>query len=245
MKIAVISDKIIDYNSELCAADYYPSESVVTPSDWAEYDAAFLVDPISEIAVNKWTGHPHLRHLHSEGELDFEIAFLLTNIECEKKLLIEIPSEDIFSKYHAFKSEIEQIYLISDNGTHRIRKRISAGSKAYFETRKIYVSPTKCNEYEHRISEEKYEELKLKADPECKPIHKFRYCFLYKYQYFELDVYDFWKNNATLELELKRENEPFFLPPEISVIKDVSKDRAYKNHQLARIDYEDCKTELL
>jgi CYTH domain-containing protein len=58
---------------------------------------------------------------------------------------------------------------------------------------------------------------------------------MYENQYFEIDVYPFWKDKAILEIELNDENTKISFPKEIKVIKEVTEDEAYKNASLARI----------
>lgn len=193
--------------------------------------------------LDVWVGHPHLRFIKSCENADDkvskvidEIDCLLNNLEYERKYLIEYPNLEALSLYKPFKAEIEQIYLLSDIGSHRIRKRGSDGSYSYFETLKIRISGDKCYEYESIISEEKYEELKAQSDPEKHPINKNRYCFLYKGQYFELDVFPFWSDKALLELEISNDKQETDLPPEITVIKDVSNNKKYKNNYLASVN---------
>lgn len=191
-----------------------------------------------------YVGHPHFRYIKAEDKMEDklksivdEVADIVSGIELEKKLLIEMPSIKELEKYNICKSEIEQIYLLSDAGSHRIRKRTVNGSSEYFETLKIRITGDKCNEYEGIISAERYDELKQNADPKRKSIVKDRYYILYKGQYFELDIFPFWNDRALLELELNAVNtdESFELPPEIHVIEDVSTDKHYKNAYLAKI----------
>ena len=56
---------------------------------------------------------------------------------------------------------------------------------------------------------------------------------MYSGQLFELDIYPFWNDRATLEIELSDENENFELPPFIEVIKEVTDDDRYKNRSLS------------
>ncbi len=245
MNIALISDNKIQYSFQGCDITCYTSAQEVKPKDWVCYDAAFLVHPFSEKALDFWTGHPHLRCIDGINALDNEIDYLFTGIECEIKLLIKIPNESFFKKYRAFKCEIEQVYLKGDGGSHRVRKRTMGDTVNYVETVKMRISSAVSKEYENTISEYEYNELLKRSDKTKHPIYKSRYCFIYKRQYYELDIYDFWSDRATLELEMKSENESYELPPEIEVIKDVTDDKRYKNNKLAGINYEDYNTELL
>ncbi len=245
MRIAVISETKTAYEHDDCSISYLPSGTVVTPKEWQLYDAAFLLAPYSEQDVIYWTGHPHLRCVKTTDELTAELDCVFSHIECEKKLLIAFPNFALLQKYHPYCSELEQVYLLCREGSHRIRKRVADGVVTYVETFKSRISGTVAHEEENRISEEKYLELLQLADPSKHAIRKKRYCFIYKRQYFELDVYDFWQDKATLELELRSEFQHYKLPPEIQVIRDVSDDYRYKNNYLASIRYEDYSTELL
>ena len=155
-------------------------------------------------------------------------------IELEKKFLIEYPDLELLNeKYNPKKYDIEQIYLLSDDGSRRIRRLREGDNCAYIETIKIRINGSKCYEYEREMTSEEYEALKSEADPERAPIIKDRYCFDYKNKLMELDVYPFWKDKAVLEIELESEEDEYFIPPEITVIKDVSDEKKYKNAQLA------------
>ncbi|MBE6720688.1 MAG: hypothetical protein E7571_08580, partial [Ruminococcaceae bacterium] len=133
-------------------------------------------------------------------------------IELEKKFLIEYPDLSELAKYNPIKYEIEQIYLISNVGSHRIRKRVHFGIPTYFETLKIRITGSKCHEYEDVISLEEYEELKKTADPEKHPINKDRYVFAYGGKVIEIDVFPFWDDKAFLEIELDSEDDNYSIP---------------------------------
>ena len=239
MKFAFVSEDKIEYENSGADITFFKSNTAVTEKDWSNYDAVFLVKPFSEKDIENWTGHPHLRCCDSASDFTEEIAVMLSNLEIERKYLIEMPDVSSLEKYKPYASDIEQIYLFDEAGTHRIRKRRMKTFTQYVETMKIRISGSTCNEYEGIIDESTYEEFKKNADKERHPIIKTRYCFVYLNQYFELDVYDFWKDKATLEIELKDENEKVILPPEIKLIRDVTDEFEYKNKSLASIKYED------
>jgi CYTH domain-containing protein len=163
----------------------------------------------------------------------------MNNMECkielEKKYLIEYPELNlIMKKYNVIKYEIEQIYLLSDSGSRRIRMRREGDKTAYIETVKIRINGSKSYEYERELTADEYESLKAEADPERSPIYKDRYVFPYKNKVMELDVYPFWEDKAVLEIELESEEDKYFIPEEIKVIADVSDDPKYKNAALAK-----------
>ena len=213
---------------------------------WAKYDCVILLcsndKDADENLKDVLVGHSHLRCVeYNENKIsviiaaESEIDAALSGLEIEKKFLIAYPDFDALAKYKPFKVEISQTYLISSLGSHRIRKRGANGNYTYFETLKIRVSPTCCEESESVISEKEYNELMKAADPDKSTINKFRYCFLYEGQYFELDVFEFWNDKALLEIELKNEDDIVNLPEEIKVIDDVSDNPKYKNNHLASL----------
>lgn len=244
LKVAIITDDLSLFDKIQCCY----SEANITFLNaengceklWSDFDGAMFVESADitfNSKVNDWVGHPHLRYIkNTDNKFDIvcgEIDVLLNNIELEKKLLIEYPDIDKLAKYPVCKCHIEQTYLICNNGSHRIRKRICKDTVAYFETLKIRIDDSKCIEHEGIISEEEFNLLMQNKNPDKNTIIKDRYNFLYDGQYFELDVYPFWQEEAVIELELRDENQHFTLPPEIKLIKDVSEDYTYKNNYLA------------
>ena len=69
----------------------------------------------------------------------------------------------------------------------------------------------------------------------CRQIHKERYCLSENGLYYEIDIYPEWKDKAIMEIELHSEDQPIVFPEEIDVIREVTGDPAYSNHELARI----------
>lgn len=157
--------------------------------------------------------------------------------EIERKYLIKYPDIDLLKACENYNAtEIWQTYLKnSDNTTGmRIRKRGNNNSFEYTKTFKRDITPLKRIEIEDVITEQEYEQLLKEKDKNLHSIHKFRHCFNYMNQMFELDVYTFWNDRATLELELSREDQKIILPPFIEIIKEVTNDKRYRNRSLAQ-----------
>lgn len=74
----------------------------------------------------------------------------------------------------------------------------------------------------------------MESDINKHPIRKTRYCYIYKNQYFEIDIYPFWKDKAILEIELNNENQEIEIPNKFKIIKEVTYDKKYKNSELAK-----------
>ena len=159
-----------------------------------------------------------------------------TPIETERKFLIYMPClETLCSQPEIRIQEINQTYLLTDGKKNaRIRKITERGKISYIKTVKERISTLSCFEDESVISFEEYENLLLKADTEKQSIHKIRYSFEYCKHILEIDIYEFWDDRATLEIELASEDEEFAIPSFIKVIKEISEDGRYKNTNLAK-----------
>ena len=156
--------------------------------------------------------------------------------EIERKFLIEYPDIAwLESQPNCQRVEIIQTYLKSSEDEEvRVRQRGTDGNYVYFKTTKRKVTDLKRIEVERRLSKDEYLRLLMDADPACRPIRKTRYCLTFDNQYFEIDIYPFWKDKAILEIELADESSEIRFPAQIKVIKEVTDDDSYKNASLAR-----------
>ena len=163
-------------------------------------------------------------------------VFGTSQYEIERKYLIEYPDKAVLEAADGVRvKRIEQTYLLAADGeTRRVRKLVENGVTRYIETRKYRVSDLRATEEEKELSKTEYEALLQLADPALRPIFKTRYAIPYAGHVAEVDLYDFWQDRATLEVELSSEQEAVELPPFIRVIREVSDDKRYKNVNLAR-----------
>ena len=158
------------------------------------------------------------------------------HIECERKFLIRMPDLARLRAWEGVReSEIAQTYLSAPVAvTARVRARTENGVTTYTHTEKIRSTVLSAIEREREISREEYDELLKTKDPERQTIFKTRFVLPYEGHFCEIDVYPFWQKQAVLEVELQSEEEAFSLPDLISVIREVSGEKAYKNALLAR-----------
>lgn len=164
-------------------------------------------------------------------------------MEIERKYLIRMPDEE---KLRAMSGcevwEIVQTYL-NDGGeglTQRVRSVRCGGQTRYIYTFKRRVDALTCDEREKEVSEEAYARLLREANPELKPIIKRRYRVPHAGQLMEIDIYEFWDDRATLEIELKDETEQPHIPDWLDIVREVTGEDAYKNRYLAlRVPMED------
>ncbi len=212
----------------------------------ARYETVDEAIALDDRLIASWTGHRYFRVIdNSTGfeekmrRLESEIATFLGEdhpYEMERKFLIRYPDiEWLETNPLCRRIDIDQTYLKSEDGEEiRIRRRGENGNYVYYETHKRPIDGMKRLSTETRLSKSEYRRLLKNADPERRTIHKKRYCLTYDNQYFEIDVYPFWDDQATLEIELRDENEEIRFPEKITVIREVTNDPAYKNAALAK-----------
>lgn len=155
----------------------------------------------------------------------------MNGFEIERKYLIVRPDEAVLARVpDAYKYDIEQIYL--PDGA-RIRKRVGDGKTEYFYTVKQRVSDITRIEREHLISEHEYCELAREAGDVAASICKTRWCLPCGKHVAEVDIYSFWQRVAVVEVELEAEDQAFELPSVLTVLRDVTGERAYLNKTMA------------
>lgn len=158
--------------------------------------------------------------------------------EIERKYLILMPDRVKLQLIpNCNVTEIEQTYLCDDGDgmCRRVRKRGNPQSGwQYTLTKKQHVGFGERIELEKEISHEQYAAFLSEADPERKTVCKKRYCFPFRKQVLELDVYTFSDTLATLEIELPSIDTPVILPSFIEVVADVTDDQRYSNSALSK-----------
>ncbi len=207
-------------------------------------EAAALDDKL----IAAWTGHPHFRVIDNSTGFEEKMLRLIREItaflgepaplEIERKFLISRPGLRLLEALpHCERVDIIQTYLKTDEATEelRIRQRGANGHYIYFKTRKKKLSSMKRVEEEKRLTQEEYIALMVQADPAFRPIHKERYCLSENGLYYEIDIYPDWPDKAVMEIELHSENQEIVFPEGIDVIREVTNDPAFTNHELARI----------
>lgn len=222
-------------------------EFYTTANNTARTETAEEARTLDDKLISAWTGHLHLRIIDNSQGFDEKMKRLISEIanflgepepyEIERKFLIEYPDiRKLEALPNCEKVEIIQTYLIAPDGEEvRIRQRGSKGNYIYFETKKKAISGIKRVEVERRLSKDEYLKRLMDADPTKRPIRKDRYCLVDGNQYFEIDVYPFWSDQAIMEIELSDPDEEIRFPEMINVIKEVTEDDQFKNSSLARV----------
>ena len=158
-------------------------------------------------------------------------------LETERKYLIRMPCLPALSSLPGCSvSKIEQTYLPdpAPGVTERIRLRRFPDRTEYTHTVKTRLSDTTAREDEETVPEERYLALLARRDPTLATVSKTRYAFPLDGQVYEVDVYPFWTGTAILETELTDPAQSAAIPPFLSVIREVTGERAYTNRNLAR-----------
>ena len=81
---------------------------------------------------------------------------------------------------------------------------------------------------------DEYIKYLMDADQKLHPIRKTRYCLTENNQYFEIDIYPEWKNQAIMEIELNDKKKKVNVPKFINIVKEVTNDDSYKNYEMAK-----------
>ena len=158
-------------------------------------------------------------------------------LEIERKFLIAYPDLDALRAMPGYRvMHISQTYLAADGDFigGRIRRIEEGGRVSYVYTYKQRLSDMTRHEFERELSADEYAAmLRYKLDGTI-TIEKDRHIFDYAGLVYELDVYSFWDDRATLEAEVDREDREIPIPPCVTLIKEVTSDRRYNNSRLAR-----------
>ena len=218
-----------------------------TANNTARTETPEMAADLDDKLIAAWTGHPHLRVIDNSSDFEQKMIKLIAEIrsflgepepfEIERKFLIEYPDlKWLEGLDNCRKIEIIQTYLKSQEGEElRVRQRCENGYFTYTKTLKRKVTDIKRIEIEKRLNKDEYLSLLMEADENKRPIRKTRYCLMENNQYFEIDIYPFWKDQAIVEIELRSEDEKIEFPKNLKVLKEVTEDEKYKNSSIATI----------
>ena len=174
--------------------------------DESPEQAAALDDRV----IKAWRDHPYYRIIENLNGFEDKMRHLVSEIaaflgepapyEVRRRFLIDYPDTAVLeSLSNCHREEIEQVYLHAPEDVEiRIRKRSCGQDCVFYITRKRTVNGRRQLEAEGRLSEREYLQFLENADPSQKPIRKTRYRLNWENQYYEIDLYPFWKDRAGL-----------------------------------------------
>ncbi|MDO8571322.1 MAG: AAA family ATPase [bacterium] len=223
----------------------------------ARTESAEQARELDSRTLQAWNGHEHLKVIGNTiggKPIDFErkknevlravcqMIGIPEPLETERKFLVPTTFVSSSIPVPTHKADILQTYLLSGEKdvTRRVRQRMDMGVRfpnepVYTYTEKVRLSPKTCAERERLIDPEEYFDLLKQKDPDRGQIRKHRYSFIYKNQYFQLDVF---LNLASplilLEVELTDEAQELELPPFLPIVREVTGDEAYSNADIAQ-----------
>ena len=157
-------------------------------------------------------------------------------IEIERKFVIKLPEVSLMQQMPGYtESRITQTYLSSRYGeTRRVRKREFSDRTDYIETVKIRIDNMSSTEIERNLTEEEYTSLLAEISDGTRPIIKVRHAFTYLGRSFEIDVYPEWTKTCIMENELPTRDTGIQYPPFISIVSEVTGNKAYSNASMSR-----------
>ncbi|MBE6560520.1 MAG: hypothetical protein E7662_05290 [Ruminococcaceae bacterium] len=156
-----------------------------------------------------------------------------TPVETERKYLIRYPDTEALARMDGAQIwHIVQTYLCTEGV--RVRRIEEDGAVRFIRTEKKRLSALSSFEDEWEITEAEYRRMLADADPERHPVEKTRYRIPWEGYLCEIDVYSFWNDRATLEIELPTEDIRPPMPPFVTLIREVSGDKRYTNRAMAK-----------
>ncbi len=222
------------------AAEYY-----TTVNNAARYETAEQAVAMDRKLKDCWRAHPHFCVIDNSTDFEMKMQRLITAISkylgenesvfLKRKFLVRIPyGLPLKELLSARVVDMIHVYLkTSKQEEYHIRQWSENGHFTANETVKIRMGGLKSVEVERRLSEDMYLELMENADEKFHPLHKKRYYFKSDDQYFVLDVYPFWKDQAILIAEVESEETPIVIPEQLGLIREVTEEEAYDSYHLA------------
>ena len=212
----------------------------------ARYEPLEVAREKDELALRAWSKHPNLKVIDNSVDFEDKISRGLRAVyeaigqpmpeEVWHKYLIAMPDVDtLVEKYRAAGIDMMQTYLsqTSPNIVRRIRQQKNGNEYLYFYTEKHYTGDGQW-ETERPISAKEYIQYLMEGDVALHAVHKIKYRFVYDGRRCEIDVYPFSKERAIMRAALPSNETEVNVPPEITVLREVTNDPAYRNTQLAR-----------
>jgi CYTH domain-containing protein len=131
--------------------------------------------------------------------------------------------------------EITQYYINGPEGQARIRSRTWRGVSVFYLTQKRELGPGVRYESERIISATEFANLIRFMEPGTRPVTKLRHTFVWKNQYFELDVFTgFYKGLILLEIELTDKNQKVSIPPFVKKPVEVTSAELFSNYAISK-----------
>jgi predicted ATPase len=211
----------------------------------ARYESIEEARAKDDMTLRAWSAHPSLYIIDNSVDFEDKINRAIAQIysivgqsapaQAKRKYLINMPDCAVLQeKYGAVPVEMMQTYLSSLNPhiERRIRQQKANGGYLYFYAEKREAEDGSRWVTEKPISEKEYVSHLMESDLSLHAVRKLKYRFCYNCNRLEIDVYPFSEKRAILFVYSGEKIHE--LPPELSIIKEVTGLAEYKNRQLAK-----------
>ena len=221
--------------------DFYTTDNNKARSE----DVSAAIE-LGKKTLRVWLGHPKIKIVLPKDELDDKINEVLNEInkilnlkqvKRQEKYLVDLQKTDVdYIKSNGTATEIEQVYLQSNDDIEKRIRKVKMGNSFtyYMSVYKILEDGTKVIVSEKKIDSKVYDSLMEFKDERYSVIHKKRYYFSYKGEYFYLDIFDNDNDLGILEINVS-EDEQVLIPDFVNVVDQVTKDSKYSNKSMALI----------
>lgn len=185
-----------------------------------------------------WLGHEKISIIGNNNSFDNKIKQVIKEIyhalskpypvQIQRKYIVNGIDLSKIEEVKLVKLEIEQYMMESGNIEYIYRRTQKEDEIKY--TRITKIDTPINNERittQRQISKEEYYQYQI---PTKTPIRKTRYCFEYENQYFRLDIFE--NCFQMLEVETLTPDQQIKIPPFITVEKEVTDDKHYRNGSL-------------
>ena len=192
--------------------------------------------------LHSWLGHPNLKILGNDVSFEEKINNGIIEIynavgkpfpiQRQIKFLVsDVNDEEMFKNTNGTTLHIEQ-YVIENESKELIFRKTR---KNHDESYKIILK--KDTDYTNeRITTQRpitKKEYYASFPQDLVPLSKTRYCFEYKNNYYKLDIFD--DGNKILEIEETNKDKEIEIPPFITVTRDVSDNKEYRNSHIYKL----------
>ena len=247
MKVDEINDRY-DMVVHLVTAAKGKEEAYTFANNAARYETVEEARKMDDMALMSWDSHPNRVIIGNENVFEIKMIKAIqsvfeylgegTPVERFDKYLIEV-NEEVLEKFRSeanySTSHIIQHYLKSENGyERRIRSRERDSDTMYTYSEANYLSSNERIKTDRVLTEREYKDYFHQIDHDLNVIDKMRYSFIKKDLFYKLDVFDFDTSKGILSIDRPSDGRKVEIPEYVTVIKDVTGDRNYKNYYLAR-----------
>lgn len=212
----------------------------------ARYESVEDARRTDDETLRAWSRHQNLHVIDNSVDFDDKINRAIAAIyrilgepvplADKRKYLIAMPdAAKIAERYGAVGVEMMQTYLmpLAPNVERRIRQQKNGGDYLYFYTEKRIAEDGRRWVTERPISEKEYVAYLMESDLSLHSVRKRKLRFVCRNRQMEIDLYPFSDERAVLFV-YGSPAESAELPPELTIIKEVTGDLAYKNRSLAK-----------